>query len=180
MSYAHILGTMYERSSYYDKGFIIDELMLYHIIYDLYHDPYRKCPFLSAKKWHFERPNLRTDSKNLAKHPPKWWGRVFVHAFPFSGEYQANFWKLQILAPPKALLPLWLSQTQKWTAEYRLWVYNSEIWFLGSPNLSAPLVFWPLKNSKVGQKRYGLLYIDFAWSCVCAHWSKGVNPRQLS
>ena len=40
MSYAHILGTMYERSSYYDKGFIIDELMLYHIIYDLYHDPY--------------------------------------------------------------------------------------------------------------------------------------------
>ena len=40
MSYAHILGTMYEHSSYYDKGFIIDELMLYHIIYDLYHDPY--------------------------------------------------------------------------------------------------------------------------------------------
>ena len=40
MSYAHILGTMYERSSYYDKGFIIDELMVYHIIYDLYHDPY--------------------------------------------------------------------------------------------------------------------------------------------
>ena len=42
MSYAHILGTMYEHSSYYDKGFIIDELMLYHIIYDLYHDPYRE------------------------------------------------------------------------------------------------------------------------------------------
>ena len=41
MSYAHILGTMYEHSSYYDKGFIIDELMLYHIIYDLYHDPYQ-------------------------------------------------------------------------------------------------------------------------------------------
>ena len=43
MSYAHILGTMYEHSSYYDKGFIIDELMLYHIIYDLYHDPYFEC-----------------------------------------------------------------------------------------------------------------------------------------
>ena len=42
MSYAHILGTMYEHSSYYDKGFIIDELMLYHIIYDLYHDPYQQ------------------------------------------------------------------------------------------------------------------------------------------
>ena len=26
MSYAHILGTMYELSSYYDNGFIIDEL----------------------------------------------------------------------------------------------------------------------------------------------------------
>ena len=23
------------------------------------------------KKWHFKRPNLRTDSKNLAKHPTK-------------------------------------------------------------------------------------------------------------
>ena len=111
----------------------------------------------------FERQNLQTDSKNLAKHPPKWWGRLLVHAFPFSGEYQANFWKLQILAPLGALLPLWLTQTQKWTAEYRLWVYNSEIWFLGSPNLSAPLVFCPLKRSKVGQKRYGLMYINRCW-----------------
>ena len=30
-------------------------------------------------------------------------GRYLVHAFPSSGEYQANFWKLQILAPPGAL-----------------------------------------------------------------------------
>ena len=66
----------------------------------------QKCPFWNAKKWHFERRNLRTDSKNLAKHPPKWWGRHLVHAFLFSGEYQANFWKLLILAPPGALLPL--------------------------------------------------------------------------
>ena len=51
----------------------------------------QKCPFSIPKKRHFERPNLRTDSKNLAKHPPKWWGRLLVHAFPFSGEYQANF-----------------------------------------------------------------------------------------
>ena len=56
----------------------------------------QKCPFSSAKKWHFERPNLRTDSKNLAKHPPKWWGRHLVHTFPFSSEYQANFEKLHI------------------------------------------------------------------------------------
>ena len=46
--------------------------------------------FSRAKKWHFERPNLRTESKNLAKHPPKWLGRHLGHAFPFSGEYQAN------------------------------------------------------------------------------------------
>ena len=52
---------------------------------------WQKCPFSSAKKWPFERPNLRTDSRNLAKHPPKWWGRHLVHKFPFSGEYQANF-----------------------------------------------------------------------------------------
>ena len=38
----------------------------------------QKCPFSSAKKWHFERPHLRTDSKNPAKHPPKWWGRHLV------------------------------------------------------------------------------------------------------
>ena len=75
----------------------------------------------------------------------------------FCQKYQANFWKLQILAPLGALFPLWWTQTQKLMAGYRLWVYNSEIWFLGSPNLSAPLVFWALKNSKVGQKRYGLI-----------------------
>ena len=49
--------------------------------------------FSRAKKWHFECPDLRTESKNLAKHPPKWLGRHLGHAFPFSGEFQANFWK---------------------------------------------------------------------------------------
>ena len=33
---------------------------------------WQKCPFSSAKKWHLERSSLRTDSKNLAKPPPKW------------------------------------------------------------------------------------------------------------
>ena len=98
-----------------------------------------KCHFLALENGHF------------------WWGRLLVHAFPFSGEYQAIFWKLQILAPLGAFLPLWLSQTQKWTAGYRLWVYNSENWFLGSPYLWAQLVFWAAKKSKVGQKRNGLL-----------------------
>ena len=36
-------------------------------------------------------PEPRTDPKNPAKHPPKWWGRHLDHAFPFSGEYQAKF-----------------------------------------------------------------------------------------
>ena len=54
-------------------------------------EPLTELKFAIFKKWHFERPNLRTDSKNPAKHPPKWWGRLLVHAFPFSGEYQAIF-----------------------------------------------------------------------------------------
>ena len=33
----------------------------------------QKCPFSSDKKWDFKCPNLRADSKNLAKHLPKWW-----------------------------------------------------------------------------------------------------------
>ena len=61
-------------------------------------------PFLnrvarSAIFWHFERPDLKTESKNLAKHPPKWLGRHLGHAFSFSGEYQANFWKSYFLGP---------------------------------------------------------------------------------
>ena len=37
-------------------------------------DDWQMCPFSSAKKWHFKRPNLRTDSKNLAEHPPQFGG----------------------------------------------------------------------------------------------------------
>ena len=33
------LSPMYKKCSYYDGGFIIDELKLYLIMYDLYHDP---------------------------------------------------------------------------------------------------------------------------------------------
>ena len=63
------------------------------------------CPFSSAKKWYFERPDLTTDSKNLAKHPPKWLGRHLVHAFPFLGEYQAYFEKSHIFHRFGAVLP---------------------------------------------------------------------------
>ena len=61
--------------------------------------------FSSAKKWHFGRPNLRTDYKNLAKHPSKWWGRLLVHAFQLSGEYQANYEKSHIFYRFGPLLP---------------------------------------------------------------------------
>ena len=43
MSYAHILGTMYELCSYYDQWLYHRRAMLYHIIYDLYHDPYPRA-----------------------------------------------------------------------------------------------------------------------------------------
>ena len=33
-------GSMYEISSCYDWDFLIDEIMLYLIIYELFHDPY--------------------------------------------------------------------------------------------------------------------------------------------
>ena len=33
-------GSMYEISSCYDRGFLIDEIMLYLIMYELFHDPY--------------------------------------------------------------------------------------------------------------------------------------------
>ena len=56
-------------------------------------------PVFKCQKWHFERPNLRTDSKNLTKHPLNWWGRHLVPTFPFLGKYQANFEKLHILYP---------------------------------------------------------------------------------
>ena len=109
----------------------------------------QKCPFSSAKKWHFERPNLRTDSKNLAKHPPKWWGRHLVHAFPFLGEYQANFWKLPILGPSGALFPLPRTPNLKWLAQWHLWVYKFETCFLGSPNPPKHTLRVPKKNSKI-------------------------------
>ena len=51
----------------------------------------QKCPLSRAKKWHFERPNLRTDSKNPAKHPPKWLGRHLFHAFIIFGQVFSQF-----------------------------------------------------------------------------------------
>ena len=57
----------------------------------------QKCPFSSAKKWHFECPNLRMESKNLAKHPPKWFIRHLVHAFSIFGRVSSQFLKIMFL-----------------------------------------------------------------------------------
>ena len=57
----------------------------------------QKCPFSSAKTWHFERPNLRTDSKKLAKHPPKWFIRHLVHGFSIFGRVSSQFLKITFL-----------------------------------------------------------------------------------
>ena len=66
----------------------------------------QKCPFSSAKKWHFERPNLRKDSKNHAKQPPKWFIRHLVHAFSIFGRVSSQFLKITFLEPFEAFYPL--------------------------------------------------------------------------
>ena len=43
-------GSMYEISSGYDRGFLIDEIMLYLIMYELFHDPYWKSTILPLTK----------------------------------------------------------------------------------------------------------------------------------
>ena len=60
---------------------------------------WRKCPFSSAKKWHFGRPNLRTDSKNPAKHPQKWWNRYLIHAFITFEWVLSQFWEIVFFRP---------------------------------------------------------------------------------
>ena len=87
---------------------------------------WQKCLFSSAKKRHFERPEPRWDPKNLVKHPPKWWGRHLAHSFPFSGEYEANFWKFHILGLSGALFPLPWNPNFIWSVQWHLWVYKFE------------------------------------------------------
>ena len=47
--------------------------------------------------YHFECPNLRMESKNLAKHPPKWFIRHLVHAFSIFGRVSSQFLKIMFL-----------------------------------------------------------------------------------
>ena len=49
-----------------------------------------KVPVFKCQKMALRAPKSSNGLKNLAKHPPKWWGRHLVHLFPCSAEYQAN------------------------------------------------------------------------------------------
>ena len=57
----------------------------------------QKCPFSSAKNGTSSGPILRTDSKNLANHPPKWFTRHLVHAFSIFGRVSSQFLKITFL-----------------------------------------------------------------------------------
>ena len=52
-------GSMYEISSCYDRGFLIDEIMLYLIMYELFHDPYTSPP---RAEWFGASPLLMSET----------------------------------------------------------------------------------------------------------------------
>ena len=57
-------GSMYEISSCYDRGFLIDEIMLYLIMYELFHDPY-----VNHVLWWFVKKNIL---ETFCKWPYSW------------------------------------------------------------------------------------------------------------
>ena len=87
--------------------------------------------FSSNKKWEFERPNLRTESKNLVKHPPKWWIRHLIHAFPFQGGIKPNL-KNRIFPIVLELFFPSTEQNQKMACKKSLWsiMLNICLWSL--------------------------------------------------
>ena len=108
----------------------------------------RKCPFSRDKKWDLERPKLRTEFKNLAKHPPKWWTRHLFHAFSIFGRALDKFWKIAYFRsflrrfPPiltknfkNCALPQFCRKNPNSFCNDLVW-YNSLFWE------SAPIIFW--------------------------------------
>ena len=66
---------------------------------------WQKCLFSRAKKWHLQRRNLGKDSTNLAKHPPKWWGRHLFHVFSIFGWVLSKYRKLMLFEPFQSHFP---------------------------------------------------------------------------
>ena len=64
-----------------------------------------KLPIFKCQKWHFGRPNLKTDSKKTAKHPPKWWIRHLIHAFFTFWWVLSQFLKIVFLDSFRAIFP---------------------------------------------------------------------------
>ena len=105
----------------------------------------QKCPYSSDKKWDFECPNLRIDSGNPAKHPPKWWGRHLFHVFTIFGQVLSKFSNLLILANfgpfshvKRAKTRFGWKGTQKWLGGLVFWPQHLQ--------MGPTKVFWgPMK-----------------------------------
>ena len=131
---------------------------------------WQKCPFLSGKKWDFERPNLRTDSKKPAKHPPKWLVRHLFHAFIIFGRVFGQFWKISFSEPFPSHFPL-IKQakngfgqkgTQKWPWGLVFWLNDLQI--------GPTKIFWgPMKFSKCLPPPYWCPFNSslFIWMSFC-------------
>ena len=57
-------GSMYEISSCYDRGFLIDEIMLYLIMYELFHDPYFLCILVAI--YDIISPGAQTELQDIS------------------------------------------------------------------------------------------------------------------
>ena len=87
-------GSMYEISSCYDRGFLIDEIMLYLIMYELFHDPYwRKCGsnWTSAEVMISHR--VRSNEKSTKKVDPfqNWFFVISDHYWTGLGWFKPFF-----------------------------------------------------------------------------------------
>ena len=108
----------------------------------------QKCPISSAKKRHFERPNLRTDSKNLAKHRPKWWGRHLAHSFPFLGKSKPIFENCLFYVCQELFSHYHGRQTSSGLPSGIYGSINFKKKNLGSPNHPEHALRWTKKSSK--------------------------------
>ena len=128
--------------------------------YQLKYGFFSKVPIFKRKKWHFERPNQRTDSKNLAKHPPKWWSKHLGQAFPFRASIKPILKNLIFLIVLELFHPIYRAKK-----EWQIFVYGSII--LKKKNLAALLTYkhhWLRAISKIEKKKKNWDTLD--WSTL--------------
>ena len=90
-------GSMYEISSCYDRGFLIDEIMLYLIMYELFHDPYDEPQCNSGRKKWIELKEI------VGELEGKWQGKGEI-----SSSHLSNFY---FLASNPPFIPFWTMLT---------------------------------------------------------------------